>query len=109
MCTGFVLEPMSVDKTRTDGIWQHFLAGILLKNGSDRKDVPDFGSELLMRAVIASFAKVHEASELPNKIITLSNWPLEGLENTLTTTSNLTNSQQKNLTVGNVGCMATHA
>ena len=49
-----------------------------------------------MRAVIASFAKVHDASELLNKIITLSNWPLEGLENTLTTTSNLTNSQQKN-------------
>ena len=84
MSEGFVLDPMSVDKTRTDGIWQHSLAGILLKNGRPRQEIPHFGSELLLRAVIASFAKAHEASGHTNKIIILSNWALEGLENTLT-------------------------
>ena len=94
MSEGFVLDPMSVDKTRTDGIWQHFLAGILKQNGKERTESPFFGSELLIRAVIASFAKAHEASEYTNKIISLSNWALEGLENTLTRMSKSKISQK---------------
>jgi len=94
MSEGFVLDPMSVDKTRTDGIWQHFLAGILKQNGKERTESPFFGSELLIRAVIASFAKAHEASEHTNKIISLSNWALEGLENTLTRMSKSKISQK---------------
>jgi len=94
MSEGFVLDPMSVDKTRTDEIWQYFLAGILKQNGKERKDSPFFGSELLIRAVIASFAKAHEASEHTNKIISLSNWELEGLENNLTRMSDSKISQE---------------
>lgn len=94
MSEGFVLDPMSVDKTRTDGIWQHFLAGILKQDGKERKKSPFFGSELLIRAVITSFAKAHEASEHTNKIISLSNWELEGLESKLTSMSKSKISQE---------------
>ena len=95
MFTGFVFEEMTAEKKRTDEIWQYFLAGILQKDGSVREDSPNFGSELLMHAVIASLAKAHDASGLPNKIITLSGMAFEGLHAALTPTSNSKQQQSR--------------
>jgi len=107
MFTGFVYEPTSCDKKHTDAIWQYFLSGNLTSDGNARKTSPNFGSELMILAVLASIAKEHNASERTNKIITQSNGALEGLENKLTDMSKLKKITGY-LTFENVGCMATH-